>query len=225
MEKRTAREYIARRVAQELRDGDIVNLGIGIPTMVADFLTPNVKIIFHSENGFVGIGPSPQPGDEDPEIINAGGQSATILPGGAFFDSAVSFGIIRGGHLDVTVLGALQVSTHGDLANWTVPGRRGPGIGGAMDLVTGAGRVIVATMHTTKDGRPKIVEDCTLPLTGEGVVDLIVTDLGVLKVTPEGLLVQELRSGVSVEEIEEKTAARLRFADSFGKTARHPKNS
>ena len=214
MDKTTSREYIARRVAQELHDGDLVNLGIGIPTMVADFLPAGVNVTFHSENGFVGIGPSPQAGAEDPEIINAGGQFVTILPGGAFFDSAVSFAIIRGGHLDVTVLGALQVDTHGNLANWTVPGRRGPGMGGAMDLVTGARLVIVAMMHTTKDGRPKIVEDCTLPLTGAGVVDLIVTDLGVVKVAPEGLLVQELRSGVTIEEIEEKTTARLRFAGS-----------
>ena len=214
MDKTTSREYIARRVAQELHDGDLVNLGIGIPTMVADFLPTGVNVTFHSENGFVGIGPSPQAGAEDPEIINAGGQFVTILPGGAFFDSAVSFAIIRGGHLDVTVLGALQVDTHGNLANWTVPGRRGPGMGGAMDLVTGARLVIVAMMHTTKDGKPKIVEDCTLLLTGAGVVDLNVTDLGVIKVAPEGLLVQELRSGVTMEEIEEKTTARLRFAGS-----------
>lgn len=211
MDKRARREYIARRVAQELSDGDVVNLGIGIPTMVANFIPPEITVIFHSENGFVGIGPSPQEGEEDPDIINAGGQLVTILPGGAFFDSAVAFGIIRGGHLDIAVLGALEVDAQGNLANWTIPGKSGPGMGGAMDLVTGATRVIVATEHTTKTGRPKIVERCTLPLTGEQIVDLIVSDLGVLAVTPDGLLLKELRPGVTIDELRAKTAAQFRF--------------
>ncbi len=211
MDKRARREYIARRVAQELSDGDVVNLGIGIPTMVANFIPPEITVIFHSENGFVGIGPSPQEGEEDPDIINAGGQLVTILPGGAFFDSAVAFGIIRGGHLDIAVLGALEVDAQGNLANWTIPGKSGPGMGGAMDLVTGAKRVIVATEHTTKTGRPKIVERCSLPLTGEQIVDLIVSDLGVLAVTPDGLLLKELRPGVTIDELRAKTAAQFRF--------------
>ncbi|MCI2424489.1 3-oxoacid CoA-transferase subunit B [Candidatus Acetothermia bacterium] len=209
-DNRARREYIARRVAQELKDGDVVNLGIGIPTMVANFVPPEITVIFHSENGFVGIGPSPQVGEEDPDIINAGGQPVTILPGGAFFDSTVAFGIIRGGHLDIAVLGALEVDAQGNLANWAIPGRSGPGMGGAMDLVSGAKRVIVATEHTTKDGRPKIVERCSLPLTGGQIVDLIVSDLGVLEVTPAGLLLKELRPGVTIDELQAKTAAEIR---------------
>ncbi|HBR09785.1 TPA: succinyl-CoA--3-ketoacid-CoA transferase [Candidatus Acetothermia bacterium] len=209
MDKRARREYIARRVAQELSNGDVVNLGIGIPTLVANFIPAEITVIFHSENGFVGIGPPPREGEEDPDIINAGGQFVTILPGGAFFDSTLSFGIIRGGHLDIAVLGVLEVDAQGNLANWTVPGRSGPGMGGAMDLVTGAKRVIVATEHTTKSGRPKIVERCALPLTGERVVDLIVSDLGVLEVTPNGLLLKELRPGVTIDELQAKTAARF----------------
>jgi acetate CoA/acetoacetate CoA-transferase beta subunit len=210
MDKKARREYIARRVAQELNNNDVVNLGIGIPTMVANFVPPEITVIFHSENGFVGIGPSPQPGEEDPDIINAGGQPVTILPGGAFFDSAIAFGIIRGGHLDIAVLGALEVDAQGNLANWAIPGKSGPGMGGAMDLVTGAKRVIVATEHTTNDGQSKIVERCTLPLTGEQVVDLIVSDLGVLEVTPDGLLLKELRPGVTIDELKAKTAAQFR---------------
>ncbi len=204
-----AREKIARRVAKIFKDGDLVNLGIGMPTMVADYIDDDIKIILHSENGFVGLGPAPTEGQEDKDLTNAGGQPVTIKKGGAFFDSVTSFMIIRGGHLDATVLGALQVDQHGNLANWMIPGKMVPGMGGAMDLTVGAKKVIVATQHLTKKGQAKILKECTLPLTAREQVDLIVTELAVIEVSPRGLLLTEVGSGVTVEEVIEKTEAEL----------------
>ena len=200
-----AKELIARRVARELKDGDIVNLGIGIPTLVAEFIEPNVHIILHSENGFMGIGQAPE--QPDPDTTNAGGQPVSIIPGGAVFDSVTSFSIVRGGHLDATVLGALEVDQQGNLANWMVPGKIVPGMGGAMDLVTGAKRVIVAMEHTAKDGSPKILKECTLPLTGAKVVDIIVTNYALFTVEPAGLILKELAPGVNLDKIYETTGA------------------
>ncbi|MGM0420464.1 MAG: 3-oxoacid CoA-transferase subunit B [Bacillota bacterium] len=206
------RERITRRIAQELEDGELVNLGIGMPTMVADYIPEGIDITLQTENGFVGVGPKPPKGEEDPDVVNAGGQPVTINPGGACFDSATSFAIIRGGHLDTTVLGALQVDEHGNLANWMIPGKLVPGMGGAMDLTVGAKQVIVATTHTTKKGQPKILADCTLPLTAKGEVDLIVTELAVIKVTDNGLELLEIAETTSVEEVREKTGARLKVS-------------
>lgn len=203
------REKITRRIAQEFKDGDLVNLGIGMPTMVANFIPEDVQIILQSENGFVGLGPTPPEGQEDKDLTNAGGQPVTIKENGAFFDSATSFAIIRGGHLDATVLGVLQVDEKGNLANWMIPGKLVPGMGGAMDLTVGARQVIVATTHTTKNGQPKILKKCTLPLTAKEQVDLIVTELAVIAVTKEGLVLKELAEGVSLEEVLEKTEAEL----------------
>lgn len=200
---------IAHRVAQELSDGDVVNLGIGLPTLVASFVPPGIQITLQSENGFVGLGPDPAPGEEDPDLVNAGGRPVTILPGGAFFDSATSFAIIRGGHVDVTVLGALEVDSWGNLASWMVPGKMVPGMGGAMDLVVGARRVIAATSHTTKDGSPKLLKECRLPLTAAREVDLIVTELGVFSVQEGTLLLLERHPEFSVEEIRRLTEAPL----------------
>lgn len=209
MDKAQMQEYIAKRTAQELEDGNLVNLGIGLPTKVANYVPDDVDVIFQSENGFVGLGPTPAPEDQDPEVTNAGGQVTGILPGGQFFDSATSFGIIRGGHLDVTVLGALQVDEKGNLANYMIPGKLVPGMGGAMDLVTGARQVIVAMEHTNK-GTHKILKECNLPLTGKGVVDLIITEMGVFKVTEEGLKVVEINPEFTFEEVQEATEATLR---------------
>lgn len=202
------REKIARRVAKELSDGDIVNLGIGMPTMVSDFIPEGVEVILQSENGFIGMGPAPKEGDEDPDIVNAGGMPITVKTGSCFFDSAVSFGIIRGGHVDATILGALQVDEKGNLASWMIPGKMVPGMGGAMDLVVGAKRVIIAMEHTAK-GKPKILKECTLPLTAVGEVDLIVTEMGVIEPTEEGLVLREIAEGISVEEIQAVTEANL----------------
>ncbi|MDM5329127.1 3-oxoacid CoA-transferase subunit B [Neobacillus sp. CF12] len=203
------KQIIAARVAKEMRDGDVVNLGIGLPTMVPNYLPENVNVILQSENGYVGLGPLD--GDIDPDLVNAGGQPSGILPGGAFFDSVFSFELIRGGHVDVTVLGGLEADAKGNLANWMVPGKMVPGMGGAMDLVTGAKKVIVAMEHTAKNGSSKILEECRLPLTGKGVVDLIVTELAVFRVTEEGLVLEELQEGVNLETVKGKTEASFKI--------------
>lgn len=206
------KEYIARRVAKELKDGDVVNLGIGLPTMVANFLPEGIEITLQSENGFLGIGPSPENGMEDPYLVNAGGIPVTINPGGVFFDSAESFVIIRGGHVDATVLGALEVDEKGNLANWMVPGKMVPGMGGAMDLVTGAKKVIVAMNHTAK-GNHKILKECKLPLTAVHAVDLIITEMGVMEVTDNGLVLKEINPEFTVEDVQAATGATLIIAE------------
>ncbi len=206
------KELIARRVAKELKDGDVVNLGIGMPTMVANFLPEDVTVYFQSENGLIGLGPAAEEGKENPNLINAGGAYVTILPGGSFFDSAQSFNIIRGGHVDVTVLGALQVDEKGNLANWMIPGKMVPGMGGAMDLVTGAKKTIIAMEHTAK-GNPKIFRECTLPLTAAGKVKTIVTEMGLIEVTDKGLVLKELNPEYTVEEVQAATEAPLIIAD------------
>lgn len=205
-----AKTVIAKRVAQEFKDGDVVNLGIGIPTLAADFLPAGVKVILQSENGFVGL--APLRGEADADLTNAGGKPVSIAAGGAVFDSAMSFAIIRGGHVDVTVLGALEVDQEGNLANWMVPGKLVPGMGGAMDLVAGSRKVVVAMEHTAKDGLPKIMKKCSLPLTGSRVVDIIVTNLCVFAVTEKGLLLKELAPEVTVEDVRAKTEAEFSVA-------------
>ncbi len=202
------KEIIAARVAKELKDGDVVNLGIGLPTMVANFLPEGVHIILQSENGIMGMGPAAEKGKEDVDIINAGAQYVTINTGAMYFDSATSFGIIRGGHVDATILGALEVDQHGNLANWIVPGKMVPGMGGAMDLVVGAKKVIIAMQHTQK-GAHKILKECRLPYTAVGVVDMIITEMGVMEITPEGILLKELHPDYTVEQIQEATEAEL----------------
>lgn len=199
------KQIIAARVAKELKDGDVVNLGIGLPTMVPNYLPAGVNVILQSENGYIGL--KPLEGEIDPDLVNAGGQPAGIISGGAFFDSLFSFELIRGGHVDVTVLGGLEVDAKGNLANWMVPGKMVPGMGGAMDLVTGAKKVIVAMEHTAKNGSAKILEKCRLPLTGSEVVDLIVTELAVFRVTEDGLVLEELQEGVDLETVKAKTEA------------------
>ena len=202
------KEIIAARVAKELRDGDVVNLGIGLPTLVANFLPPGVNIVIQSENGIMGMGPAPPGEKADPDIVNAGGSPVTIIPGAVFFDSAVSFGIIRGGHVDLTVLGALEVDEEGSIANWIVPGKMVAGMGGAMDLVVGAKKVIVAMVHT-QQGKPKILKKCTLPLTALGAVNMIVTEMGVMELSPQGLALTELHSNFTISQIREATEAKL----------------
>ena len=202
-----AKEIIARRIALEMKDGQVVNLGIGLPTLVVNYLPAGVNVTLHSENGFVGLSSAGE--TVDPNLVNAGGVPCGIIPGGAMFDSVMSFALIRGGHVDVTVLGGLQVDQHGNLANWMVPGKMVPGMGGAMDLVSGAKKVIVAMEHCAKDGSSKILKECTLPLTGKGRVNMIVTELGVFRITTEGLVLEEVAPGIDVETVKAKTEAEL----------------
>ena len=212
MDKNQIREVIARRAALELKDGDVVNLGIGLPTLIPNYLSKDVHVVLQSENGVLGLGSQPAEGEEDPELIGAGGGYITLTPGASSFDSATSFGIIRGGHVDATILGALQVDEKGDLANWIIPGKLVPGMGGAMDLLVGARRVILAMEHTAK-GNPKIMKKCTLPLTAAGQVNLIITEMGVIEVTPKGLVLKGIHPEFTVERVQAATEAPLIISD------------
>ncbi len=208
------KNFIAKRVAMEMRDGDVVNLGIGLPTLVANHLPQGVSVIFQAENGILGVGPEPEPGKENKDIFNAGGIYVTVLPGASYLNSAESFAVIRGGHVDITVLGALQVDEQGNLASWMVPGQKAPGMGGAMDLVVGAKKVIVAMEHTIKDA-PKILKECTYPLTAVGVVKLIVTEMALIRVTKQGLVLEEIAPGYSVCDVQAATEARLIISETL----------
>ena len=209
MKSESSRELIVRRTAAELRDGDYVNLGIGMPTLVANYVPRGMRVTFQSENGMLGVGPFPLAGEEDPDLINAGKQTITETPGGSYFSSAESFAMIRGGHIDLSILGALEVDEDGNLANWMVPGKMVKGMGGAMDLVAGANRVIVMMTHATREGEPKILRRCRLPLTGPRVVDRIITDLAVIDVEKEGLVLREMAQGLTLEQVVAATEARL----------------
>jgi acetate CoA/acetoacetate CoA-transferase beta subunit len=207
------REFISRRIAREFKDGDVVNLGIGMPTMVANYIPEGVNIMLQAEDGILGLGPNPAPGEEDKDIIDAGGKHVTVVNGASFFDSSYSFAVIRGGHVDVTVLGALEVDEEGNLASWMIPGKKVTGMGGAMDLVVGAKKVILSMEHVNKNGAPKIVKKCSMPLTAAKEVNLIVTEMCVIEVVPgEGLLVKEIAPGLTVEEVQNATGAQLRVA-------------
>ena len=208
MDKNEMREVIAKRAAKELHNGDVVNLGIGLPTLIPNYLPEGISVTLQTENGAMGMGPSPAEGEEDKNLINAGGGFITLNPGACTFDSATSFAIIRGGHVNVSILGALQVDEKGNLANWIIPGKMAPGMGGAMDLVVGAKRVILAMEHTQK-GNPKILKECTLPLTAAGQVNMIITEMGVMDITPEGIVLRELHPAFTVEEVQAATQAKL----------------
>jgi acetate CoA/acetoacetate CoA-transferase beta subunit len=210
------RAMIGARIAKELKDGDYVNLGIGLPTEAVNHIPKGVHVVFQSENGMLGVGPNPEVGKEDKDMINAGGGFITSLPGASFFDSAMSFAIIRGGHIDATVLGALQVDGQGNLANWMIPGKMVPGMGGAMDLVTGAKKVIVAMEHCDKNGNSKVLKQCTLPLTAKAKVSVVITDMAVMKVTPEGLELCEIAEGLTIEDVKKATEANLIVPEHVG---------
>ncbi len=216
LDKNEVKAVIAKRVAEELEDGDLVNLGIGLPSLVSNYIPEGIEVIFQAENGLIGLGPAASKEEEDPDLTNASGQLVTLLEGGCYFDTATSFGIIRGGHVDVTVLGALQVDQRGNLANWKIPGKLVPGMGGAMDLTVGARKVIISMVHTQK-GVPKILKECNLPLTAKEEVDLIVTEMAVMEVTDKGLVLKELGPDTTIEEVIAATDVELIIPDKIGR--------